>query len=269
MWSDVEAVPAVADQLERLGQRQRRAERARRQRARADDHRRPLRHPRTRRPTALGSLPSSSRSSPSHSTLHAEVDFRPDGEHLGALAHRLAQPRVDQRRFPARVGADQQDRVGILDPGDGRVERHRGEARDVIVEPGLPPFEQARPLPCEQRLRRIHRLGVEQIAGDRRDLRPGLLQLARRTRRAPRPSSPRAACPSRAPTAGRAGRGPAHRHGGASCRATHSSFTSSLIRGRMRITWRWRTSRRMLEPTASITSIAGTLRSSHGRASKL
>ena len=48
----------------------------------------------------------------------------------------------------------------------------------------------------------------------------------------------------------------------------HSSFTSSLMRGRMRITSRPRASTRMAEPTASITSIDSVLVSSHGRALK-
>ncbi len=49
----------------------------------------------------------------------------------------------------------------------------------------------------------------------------------------------------------------------------HSSFTSSLMRGRMRITWRWRVSRRMFEPTPSITSMPGTRRTSQERISKM
>ena len=57
-----------------------------------------------------------------------QIDLGPDAEHLGPAPHRLAQPRVDQRRFPARVGADQQDRVGIVEIGQRRVEPHRAEA---------------------------------------------------------------------------------------------------------------------------------------------
>ena len=129
---DVEAVPAVLDQPERLDQRQRRAER-RRPRAR-----RGRRSPPAARAlanaslTALGSLPSSFRSSPSHSTFIAEIDLGPDREHLAALARDLADARGDQRRFPADVRADQQHRVGALDAGDGRVERDRGQARALV-----------------------------------------------------------------------------------------------------------------------------------------
>ena len=48
----------------------------------------------------------------------------------------------------------------------------------------------------------------------------------------------------------------------------HSSFTASLTRGRMRMTSRPRLSTRMLEPTASMTSMDSVFTSSHGRAWK-
>ena len=108
---------------------------------------------------------------------HAEVGLRPDGEDLRALALRLAEPHVDQRRFPARVRPDEQDRIRILDARDGRIEVHRREARDVIGQPRLAAFEQGRALPCQQCLCRVHRLGVEQVAGDGRDARARRLQL--------------------------------------------------------------------------------------------
>ncbi len=72
--------------------------------------------------TCFGSLPSSLRSSPSHSTFMPRSTLRADAEHLAALARDLADARGDQRRFPAEVGADQQDHVRVLDAGDGRVE---------------------------------------------------------------------------------------------------------------------------------------------------
>jgi hypothetical protein len=48
----------------------------------------------------------------------------------------------------------------------------------------------------------------------------------------------------------------------------HSSFTASLLRGRMRMTSRPRVSTRIAEPSASITSMDSVLVSSHGRAWK-
>ena len=50
--------------------------------------------------------------------------------------------------------------------------------------------------------------------------------------------------------------------------AIHSSFTSSLVRGKMRSTSPERTSTRMLVPVASSTSMLSVFRSSHGRDTK-
>ena len=54
--------------------------------------------------------------------LVGQIDLGADGIDLGAALDRLADARVDQRRFPARVGAHEQDRLGVLDARDGRVE---------------------------------------------------------------------------------------------------------------------------------------------------
>ena len=52
-----------------------------------------------------------------------QVGFRPDQTDLRArLDMGLADARVQHRRFPARIGADQQDGVRFLDPGDLAVE---------------------------------------------------------------------------------------------------------------------------------------------------
>ena len=45
-----------------------------------------------------------------------------------ALAPALADAGIEHRRFVARVGADDEDRVGLLDAGDGRVEDVGGAA---------------------------------------------------------------------------------------------------------------------------------------------
>src|SRR3546814_15347064 len=45
---------------------------------------------------------------------------------------RLADPGVDQRRFPARVGADEQDRLRGLETRDGGVEAIGGGRRHVV-----------------------------------------------------------------------------------------------------------------------------------------
>ena len=79
------------------------------ERTRADDHRRTLglgervRH-------RLGQLAEQLEIVAEPLDLHAEIDLGPDREHLAALARDLAHAGGDQRRFPADVRADQQDR---------------------------------------------------------------------------------------------------------------------------------------------------------------
>ena len=45
---------------------------------------------------------------------------RADGEPV--VPHKAADARVQQRRLNARVGADEQQRVALVEPGDRRVE---------------------------------------------------------------------------------------------------------------------------------------------------
>ena len=77
-----------------------------------------------------------------------------------ALEISLAQPRIDQRRFPARVGADQQTGIRVFDPRNCRVEQIRGAA--PRIEPGavLAAIEARRAEAGEKLLQRKHRLGV-------------------------------------------------------------------------------------------------------------
>src|SRR3974390_2826405 len=46
---------------------------------------------------------------------------QPDREIAGAPA--LADARVEDRRLAARIGADDQQRIGLVDTGDGRIEQ--------------------------------------------------------------------------------------------------------------------------------------------------
>ena len=218
MWSTLKPFQPSRTSFNVSASLERRSERALGKRSPADDHRRPLRILERVR-GRLGQFADQREIVAEPFDLEAQIDLRPDAEHLRPAPHRLAQPRVDQRRFPARVGADQQDRIRRLDPGDGRIERHRGEVGDVIIEAGLAPFEQLRPLPFEQRLRRIHRLGVEQVAGDRRDLRAGRLHLRGEDRQRFVPGRLAQLSALAQPRPVEPVRGPAHRHGGASCRA--------------------------------------------------
>ncbi len=77
-----------------------------------------------------------------------------------ALEIALAQPRIDERRLPARVGADQQTGIRVFDAGNCRVEQICGAA--PRVEPGavLAAIEARRAEAGEKLLQREHRLGV-------------------------------------------------------------------------------------------------------------
>ena len=169
----VETVPAILD--ERLGGGQRRTKSTLAERTRPNDHHRPF-GILDRVGRFLGQLGEQRQIIAQPFDLVGQIDFGPDREHLRPAANRLADAGVDQRRFPAGVRSNQQHHVGVLDLGDRRVEPHRGERCHVIVEPGLTPFEHGRSRAGQQRLRGVHRLGVEQVAGDRRDLLAGLLE---------------------------------------------------------------------------------------------
>jgi hypothetical protein len=109
-----------------------------------------------------------------------EVDRLADPEHARAGLDRLADARVDQRRFPARVGADQQDGGRGLDAGDGGVEAVSGGRGDVELGPILTAFVQRRAVLPEQRLGCVDRLHVLKVARNRGDvLRPRPVQASR------------------------------------------------------------------------------------------
>ena len=48
---------------------------------------------------------------------------QPDRQLAAALVHALENAGIQHRRLVARVGADEQDRVSLVDAGDGRVEQ--------------------------------------------------------------------------------------------------------------------------------------------------
>ena len=166
-------------------------------------------------------------------------------------------------------GADDQDRVGLLDAGDGRVEQIGGAA-----EPGrqrravLPAIDVRRAERTPSALQREHLLDGREIARDGAD--------ALRARRLSRLAA--MAAKASAQVAGRSRpfsrrirpveplRLAARRRCWRVLSEIHSSLMPSLTRGRMRMTSRPRASTRMLEPTASITSIDCVLVSSQGRA---
>ena len=86
-------------------------------------------------------------------------------------AHRMAfaDARVDQRRLPARVGADDQAGIGLLDPGDGCVEQIARARSCRKLRPLLARIDMRRAERGEQILEHRHGLAVGEVAGDRGD----------------------------------------------------------------------------------------------------
>ena len=182
MWRTLKPFQPSRIELQRLDQRQRRAERA--------------------RPSPPGPTITAGRSALANASLtslgqlaeqlevvaDATRTFMPRST-SGPIANILPPLRGTLRRRVLISGASQRGleptssiASACLDPGDGRVERDRRRGCSCRRRARLPPFEQGRPLPFEQRLRRIHGLGVEQVAGDRRDLVPAFFsRLAKRS----------------------------------------------------------------------------------------
>ncbi len=103
-----------------------------------------------------------------HGTVTAEhldgkgqVEGRADcGDPETALEMPLAQPRIYERCFPARVGADQQTGIRIFDAGNCRVEQICGAAPRIELGAVLAAIEARRAEAGEKFLQRKHRLGV-------------------------------------------------------------------------------------------------------------
>ena len=154
-------------------------------------------------------------------------------------------------------------------PGDRRVEQIAGApASGSSLRAVLAAVEVGRAQRRHQVLERGHRLGVAQVAGDRRRCASGAAAsgLGDRLERLAPARRLQLAVPADIGLVEPLARSPSQTKRVLS--EIHSSFTSSLIRGRMRITSRPRASTRMFEPTASITSMVSVLFSSHGRAVK-
>ena len=135
--------------------------------AAADDHRR-TRSLAERFEDDVGQLGQQRRVIAQPFDLVGQVHFRADREQLGPALDRLADAGVHQRRFPAQVGADQQDDVRRLQIGERRVEHDRRQARHIIGKAGLPTFQHRAAQLLDQQLASEHRLAIEQVAGDRR-----------------------------------------------------------------------------------------------------
>src|SRR4029077_881716 len=87
-----------------------------------------------------------------------------------ALAPALADARIEHRRFLPRIGPDDQQRVGVLDPGDGWVEDVTGAAvLGIELATGLAAIEVPDAHGIEERLEREHLLDAGKVAGDSAD----------------------------------------------------------------------------------------------------
>ncbi len=91
-----------------------------------------------------------------------------DGELPLRLTHTLENARVQNRRLVARVGADEQDRVGLVDAGDRRVEQIAGAPmRGIERGAVLAAVDIGRAQLIGEQLQREHLLGGGEVAGDR------------------------------------------------------------------------------------------------------
>ena len=171
---------------------------------------------------------SAAMSVPSCSHRIGQIHGRPDiGDLHAAGQPGLADAGIQHRRFPARIGADQQDGVGRFDAGDGRIEQiGLARARRSFA----PSWRQSRlvtPSAVHQILQRLDLFGRGQVADNgghafwsRR------ATLARRWRQRLRPSCRPSACRSRGYRAGRAAGAQARHRRGAPCR---KSIPRSLL----------------------------------------
>ena len=83
-----------------------------------------------------------------------------------AGAPALADARVENGSFLARVGADDQERIGLLDPGNGRIEDPGRPSRLGVKGVAALHGQIGRTVLAEQILEREHLLDRGEIAGD-------------------------------------------------------------------------------------------------------
>ncbi len=102
------------------------------------------------------------------SVFEGEIGARPDDadrELAGKPA--LADAGIEHRRFHARIGADEQQRVGLVDSGDRAVEQPAGARLGIELGAVLAAIEMGRAERRQQFLERQHRFAIGLIAGDR------------------------------------------------------------------------------------------------------
>ncbi len=91
-----------------------------------------------------------------------------DGKLALALAGALQNTGIEHRRFMARIGADQKNRVGLIDAGDGGIEEVGGAAEGRIeLGAVLAAIDVGRAERIGEKLEREHFLRRGKVAGDR------------------------------------------------------------------------------------------------------
>src|SRR5262245_7383900 len=78
----------------------------------------------------------------------------------------LAQPRIDQRRLPAGVGADEQAHVCLFDAGDRRIKQIPRTAAGVELGSVLTTIHVRSAKSCQKLLEGEHRFGVAEVTSD-------------------------------------------------------------------------------------------------------
>src|SRR5581483_10784786 len=89
-----------------------------------------------------------------------------------ALVRSLEDARIQYGSFVARVGSDQEEGVGLVDAGDGRIEQIGGAAESGIERrPVLAAIDIRRAEFAREELERKHLLASREISGDCRKAR--------------------------------------------------------------------------------------------------
>ena len=93
-----------------------------------------------------------------------QISHWPDGKNLRAVfAHRLLNARVNERRFAAKITADEQDHISGLNSRDCGVEIDRAERGHIVSKPRLPPLKH-RAAKCSREFTRgEHRFAINLI----------------------------------------------------------------------------------------------------------
>src|SRR3546814_17355742 len=72
--------------------------------------------------------------------LISKINFRSYAVNLRAILDRLTDAGIDQRRFPAKIGANEQNNVGRFNAGDRGIEVNCRQVRNILIKPGLAAF---------------------------------------------------------------------------------------------------------------------------------